>query len=682
MSGAYGHINHLYENGDLKFSDLKKIFIAASEGKLEGTEKTDGINIYLSYNTNDGEVRAARNLTQLKGGGLSVAEMYDFFSQKEEAARLKGGDYNQNIKEAISDAIENFEKTIMYLDLENQTRIFGDFQTIANFYNCEILDNRTPNVINYDTKLLVVHRDGHKSIDFRTKEIFELSDNTENIFITRLESLQDNDKTEKFPVQVNSIRHLEALSNNEILNNCINQINKLLRIYSLTDDNTINEFLVVRLSRMLNNYDIPAINKKLVIKKILGVAGLNSIDILRGLPVNVKNDLRNLLKNQKKILKNMIAPVENIIYSFSKEILKGLNSIYNLDQDKSNDIIRKKLSMALQNINDVDSPYIGNIRKQLSGLNVKKLTLPLEGFVFDYNGKTYKLTGDFAPINQLLNFTDRTVNVNKSNNMADVAIFPGSFKPPHAGHLNAIKELSNLASKVIVIISDPKKDINKRFISEGDEQLTEIPAETSKKIFDEYLKACNMDSRVETVVANNPIKKAKEIITSDPTHSKMFVLSSGPDDKQKVVINYLSRKNKNVRPHFLKCKKTMNATNFRNDLASRQPKRIIKYIPDDISDKLNFANDILQKIFFDNSVLDLNESIIYDVINEVVVRRGKKFCLLSKTTRRNLGCYTSRKGVNKREKQVQYFKHMKEVSAAGAGAVAFSNRPLEAQEEK
>ncbi len=682
MSGAYGHINHLYENGDLKFSDLKKIFIAASEGKLEGTEKTDGINIYLSYNTNDGEVRAARNLTQLKGGGLSVAEMYDFFSQKEEAARLKGGDYNQNIKEAISDAIENFEKTIMYLDLENQTRIFGDFQTIANFYNCEILDNRTPNVINYDTKLLVVHRDGHKSVDFRTKEIFELSDNTENIFITRLESLQDNDKTEKFPVQVNSIRHLEALSNNEILNNCINQINKLLRIYSLTDDNTINEFLVVRLSRMLNNYDIPAINKKLVIKKILGVAGLNSIDILRGLPVNVKNDLRNLLKNQKKILKNMIAPVENIIYSFSKEILKGLNSIYNLDQDKSNDIIRKKLSMALQNINDVDSPYIGNIRKQLSGLNVKKLTLPLEGFVFDYNGKTYKLTGDFAPINQLLNFTDKTVNVNKNNNIADIALLPGSFKPPHAGHINAVKELANLASKVIIIISDPKKDINKRFITEEDENLTEIPAISAKKIFDEYLKACNLDSRVETIVSNNPIKKAKELILGDPEKQKKFVISSGVDDKQKYAINYLSKKNNNVKPHFLKCKKNMDATNFRRDLAFKKPSKILRYLPDELADKKTFADEIIKIIFEDNQIVNLNESIIYDLINERIVRRGKKFCLLSKATKKNLGCYTSRKGAKKREKQVQYFKHMKEMSAAGAGAVAFSNRPLEAQEEK
>jgi cytidyltransferase-like protein len=682
MSGAYGHINHLYENGDLRFSDLKKIFIAASEGKLVGTEKTDGINIYLSYNTNDGEVRAARNQTQLKGGGLSVAQIYDFFSEKEEAARSKGGEYNPNIKEAIKDAIENFEKSIMYLDLENQTKIFGDFSTIANFFNCEILDNRTPNVINYETKLLVVHRKGHKSVDLRSGEVFELSDNIENQFITRLEKLQDDNRTEKFPVQVNSIRHLESLSSNEILNNCINHINKILKIYNLTDDNTINEFLVVRLSRMLNNYEIPALNKKLIIKKILGVGGLNSTDILKGLPTETKIEIRNLIKNQRKILKNMISPIENIVYTFSKEILKGLHSIYNLDQNKSNDILRKKLSGVLQNLNTSDSASMQNIRRYLSDINPKKVSLPLEGFVFDYNGKTYKLTGDFAPINQLLNFTNKTVNVNKNNKFSDIAIFPGSFKPPHAGHLNAIKELANLASKVIVVISDPKKDINKRFISENDENMTEIPAMVSKQIFDEYLKTCNLDSRVETVIANNPIKKTKEIITSDPTNSKMFIVSSGPEDKQKYAITYLSRINKNVKPHFLKCKKNMHATNFRNDLAFRNMGKILKYLPDEMKDKKSFADDILQAIFENNQPIDLKESVIYDLISEIVVKRKNKYCLLSKATRRNLGCYTSKAGVNKREKQVQYFKHMKEMSAAGAGAVAFANKPLEIQEEK
>jgi hypothetical protein len=47
-------------------------------------------------------------------------------------------------------------------------------------------------------------------------------------------------------------------------------------------------------------------------------------------------------------------------------------------------------------------------------------------------------------------------------------------------------------------------------------------------------------------------------------------------------------------------------------------------------------------------------------INERIVKKGSKWCLKSKKNNKNLGCYSSKKDVKKREKQVQYFKHMKE----------------------
>ena len=47
-------------------------------------------------------------------------------------------------------------------------------------------------------------------------------------------------------------------------------------------------------------------------------------------------------------------------------------------------------------------------------------------------------------------------------------------------------------------------------------------------------------------------------------------------------------------------------------------------------------------------------------IGEHIVKQGSKYCLKSKKSGKNLGCYDSRKGAEKREKQVQYFKHMKE----------------------
>ncbi len=675
----YGHIRHLYENGDLKFSEIKKIFIAASEGKLVGTEKTDGINIYLSYSVKDGEVRAARNLEQLKGGGLSVAEMYNFFSQKEKAARLSNKTYNPEIKNAIKDAMKNFEDAVLYLDLDKQTELFGDFINITNFYNCEILDNRTPNVIDYDTKTLVIHRDGHKSVDRRTNQVFDLSDSKQNELIEKIEKLQAARESDKFHVQVNSIRHLQSLSNNEILNHSINIINKILKSNNLTDDNTINEYLVVRLSRYLNKLDIPDLNKKLVIKKILGVKGISTNDIIRGLNQNDKLEIRNIINSSKDILKKLIEPIEMAIFKFSREILKGMQSIYTLDTSRNNERIKNRILNALETMNSSEAPSFHVMRNQLSNINLKNFNLPSEGFVFKYNGKVYKLTGDFAPINRLLNFTDKTINVNRDNKIADVALFPGSFKPPHIGHLNAVKELSNLASKIIVVISEPKKDINKRFITENDEKLTEITAQASKKIFEDYLKASNLDSRVQVEISNNPIKKSKQIITSDPEQSKMFVVASGPDDKQRSAISYLGRNYSNVKPYVLKTNKNVHATNFRNDLAKRDCKKIIKYLPDEIQDKNLFGNEILDMIFNNNELINSSDaSSIRVVVSEMIVKRKNKYCLLSKATRRNLGCYSSRKKALKREKQVQYFKHMGETT--GAGAVAGYTMPLNDKE--
>lgn len=48
------------------------------------------------------------------------------------------------------------------------------------------------------------------------------------------------------------------------------------------------------------------------------------------------------------------------------------------------------------------------------------------------------------------------------------------------------------------------------------------------------------------------------------------------------------------------------------------------------------------------------------VIEEHIVKQGKKYCLKSKKSNKNLGCYPTKAGAKKREKQVQYFKHVNE----------------------
>ena len=52
--GIAGHMSHLYDNQDLTFAKLKEILNAASNGELEGTEKTDGQNLFISYSAKRG----------------------------------------------------------------------------------------------------------------------------------------------------------------------------------------------------------------------------------------------------------------------------------------------------------------------------------------------------------------------------------------------------------------------------------------------------------------------------------------------------------------------------------------------------------------------------------------------------------------------------------------------------
>jgi hypothetical protein len=80
MGALQGHMNHLYDNGDLTFGDIKTILNKASAGELEGTEKVDGQNIMISYSVPENKAKAARNKGNIKAGGLDAQGLADKFA--------------------------------------------------------------------------------------------------------------------------------------------------------------------------------------------------------------------------------------------------------------------------------------------------------------------------------------------------------------------------------------------------------------------------------------------------------------------------------------------------------------------------------------------------------------------------------------------------------------------------
>ena len=104
--GVAGHMNHLYDNPDLTFQQIKDIFLKASEGKLEGTEKTDGQNLQVSFSVPEQKAKAARNKGNIKAGGLTAEELKTKFAGR------------GALEETFADALNSFEQLVKTLPQE------------------------------------------------------------------------------------------------------------------------------------------------------------------------------------------------------------------------------------------------------------------------------------------------------------------------------------------------------------------------------------------------------------------------------------------------------------------------------------------------------------------------------------------------------------------------------------
>ena len=169
MSGLTGHIDHLYEDPNLKLEDIVKIYrsIAENRGNIKVYEKVDGYNVYLSYSIKDKKAKLIRNNAQIKSGGITLAELKEEFVSKRLQANKKP--VPANVVKAYTDLIGFFEKIVPHVfNGEPALRqIFGEDKN-GNpqfFFNVEIIDPDAPNVIKYSREMLIFHKLGNIKIN-------------------------------------------------------------------------------------------------------------------------------------------------------------------------------------------------------------------------------------------------------------------------------------------------------------------------------------------------------------------------------------------------------------------------------------------------------------------------------------------------------------------------------------
>jgi len=114
--------------------------------------------------------------------------------------------------------------------------------------------------------------------------------------------------------------------------------------------------------------------------------------------------------DHQKISKDNIRPFEDIFLGVGAEVLSFMSSVLTVNPDEAIRSIKTRLDQTIKDVKTGGDPKkVAKLKMELERLEaiggVNKI-VPIEGIVFQYpkgpNGRTMKLTGSFASVNQLL----------------------------------------------------------------------------------------------------------------------------------------------------------------------------------------------------------------------------------------------------------------------------------------
>ena len=400
--GAYGHLNHPFDDKNLTFSDFKTLIINTLQGKLdkEGavTEKTDGQNIMISWK--NGKLIAARNKGHIKNHGANAPDI------KGVQSMFAG---RGEIEKAFVFAMRDLQQAIGKLSDKQKDKIFDEGK---KFMSLEVIYPKTANVIPYDKSLLQFHgtieydangtpvgedRGSARMLAGMIKQInqnIQKAFKIEKPFVTQLPKVKDFSKRQKYFLgKLNRLQKQFGLRGTDTLADYhqaywMEFIFNAAKQYKYNIPNNILVKLTKRWAFLDKSYKIPDIRREITNNNFLNW-------VLR----TDKSDLKGL---QKKHIRDW----EVLFFELGAEILSNLNDFIAANPDKAAQKIRKDLAKAINQVKTSQDPKVINTLKvQLDRLNAiggLKSVVPTEGITFVFKGKLYKYTGAFAPANQIL----------------------------------------------------------------------------------------------------------------------------------------------------------------------------------------------------------------------------------------------------------------------------------------
>ena len=397
--GVAGHMTHPFEDMGLTFGDMKEMFRLGLSGEIsvkgDPTEKLDGQNLFVTFK--DGKLYSARNKGDIKSGGMDYKSIKTKFSGRGE------------IEKAFTYAFRDLEKAIQDLTPKQQDKIFKGGK---NWMNLEVMYPGSANVINYDGAYIVFHgSSSYNDEGIKVKDYPEYA----RILAGMIEQVNANTQKTFSIAKPKKLTIGRVQDFEERLGYYLNKITNLQNKMKCTDQDTLGMWH----QRWWEKY----IKKN--VKELGGKIDETTLEGLvkrwafydKSFALNTKNiPDQNVLEWAKNLdktevssqMKKNIEPFESLVLQFGAEILQNVSDVMSLNPEKTSEKIKKEVEDAIKKLStskDVNDLKVLNTQlKRINAAGGLEKVAPLEGIVFNFNGKTYKLTGAFAPINQLLGY--------------------------------------------------------------------------------------------------------------------------------------------------------------------------------------------------------------------------------------------------------------------------------------
>ena len=389
--GAAGHMMHPFDDHSLTFGNFKQIVKSALQGGLEfeeaATEKTDGQNLFATVK--DGQAMFARN----KGQMINPLDLNGII-------KMFTGHASQLVEETYIFAAKDLAEALPALKDQSM------FANGLNFVNMELIYSKNPNVIYYDRDVIQFH--GIVETDGEGNQTGKQNIATE--LVKALKELKSDVQKTFTIIPPQILKLAKDVNFDDRVGYYEKAINKLRDTYNLSDGDEVKMYHEAwwRNQIEVNFSDLePAHKEGLLLRwAYLDKKTLKLTALKKELTPEQNKAVKDFDGQRNKKYKENILPFENLFLELGADVLKNASNFVaaNPDAEKArlHDQIRTEAGKIKKNGDLAQIERVEKELKRLEGIGGIESIIPTEGVVFKFKGKTFKLTGTFAAINQLM----------------------------------------------------------------------------------------------------------------------------------------------------------------------------------------------------------------------------------------------------------------------------------------